>query len=66
MANEKTLVDTIKAKQDIGSYEPLFKRVELQLWSDGSVTWTQLEQQNAGNGWQYETVATADASATDE
>lgn len=66
MANEKTLVDTIKVKQDIGSHEPLFKRAKLQLWSDGSVTWEKLEQQNMGNGWKYETVATADASATDE
>lgn len=36
---EKELVDTLEVRQDIGSYEPVFKRAILHFWSDGSVTW---------------------------
>lgn len=35
----KTLVDTLTVKQDVGSYEPVYKKAILEFWSDGSVTW---------------------------
>ena len=36
---DKEIVDTIEVAQDVGFYEPSWKKVKLNLWSDGSVTW---------------------------
>jgi hypothetical protein len=36
---EKTLVDTLVVKQDIGRYEPRYKKAIIDFWSDGTVTW---------------------------
>ena len=41
---EKTLVDTMVVKQDVGHSEPQYKKVILQFWSDGSVTWIKNEE----------------------
>lgn len=33
------LVKVIKVKVDVGSFEPKYDVTELELWSDGSVSW---------------------------
>lgn len=32
-------VGSVVVKEDIGVYEPVYKKVRLLLWSDGTVTW---------------------------
>ena len=36
---DKTLIDTLIVKQDVGSHEPRYKKAIIDFWSDGSVTW---------------------------
>lgn len=36
---EKTLVDTLVVKQDIGSHEARYKKAIIDFWPDGTVTW---------------------------
>ena len=36
---EKTLIDTIVVKQDVGGPYTQYKKAILQFWSDGTVTW---------------------------
>lgn len=37
--NEPTLVQVMVIEQDIGSFEPEYRKAQLSLWSDRSVTW---------------------------
>lgn len=37
------LVDTITVQQDIGGPYPVYKKVTLYLWSDGTVDWKPAE-----------------------
>lgn len=34
------LIDTMVVREDIGSYEPRYKKAILQFWNDGTITWT--------------------------
>ena len=43
---DKTLIDTVVLKQDIGGPAPRFKKVKLLCWSDGSVTWETPDDNN--------------------
>lgn len=36
---DKTLIDTLVVKQDVGSHEPRYRKAIIDFWSDGSVTW---------------------------
>jgi hypothetical protein len=40
MDETRELVDTITVRQDIGGPYEIYKKVVLQLWSDGSVSWS--------------------------
>lgn len=33
------LVDSITVQQDVGTYEPVWKKIALDLYSDGTVRW---------------------------
>jgi hypothetical protein len=49
-----TIVDTVELTQDIGTSEPVFKRVILQLWSDGRVTWAPREVPQYYNAYSWQ------------
>lgn len=36
---EPEIVDTIIVSQDIGIFEPSYKKIRLVLWEDSTVTW---------------------------
>lgn len=39
-------VGTIVVKEDIGAYFPVWKKVKLNLWESGEVTWEELAEEN--------------------
>jgi hypothetical protein len=43
MDETRELVDTVTVRQDVGGPYPRYKHVVLQLWSDGSVSWSSVD-----------------------